>query len=193
MKLKRIFTILNFYRTIFAVIWFHVSSNKKNIIEDMYAYDFYSKGINNLNNKLSYLLINSRTFRTIFIYRIKNIFIQQLFKILFPPMKDLEIGGSIEGGLCIYHGYATVIQPHKIGKNCSIWQNVTIGRRPREGRDIDSPTIGNNVNIYTGAIVIGGINIGNNVDIGAGSVVTKDIPDNCSVIGNPFRVIKKES
>lgn len=39
--------------------------------------------------------------------------------------------------------------------------------------------------------VIGNINIGNNVTIGAGSVVIKSIPDNCVVVGNPARIVKK--
>ena len=46
------------------------------------------------------------------------------------------------------------------------------------------------LNIYTGAIVAGGITIGNNVDIGAGSVVLKDIPNNCVAAGNPAKVIR---
>ena len=41
------------------------------------------------------------------------------------------------------------------------------------------------------SVVFGNIKIGNNVTIGAGSVVTKDIPDNCVVAGNPARIIKR--
>lgn len=51
------------------------------------------------------------------------------------------------------------------------------------------PIIGNNVNLFTGAIVFGGITIGNNVNIGVGAVVNKDIPDDCTVVGNPFKII----
>ena len=40
------------------------------------------------------------------------------------------------------------------------------------------------------ALVFGGIRIGNNVTVGAGSVVTKDVPDNCVVVGNPARIIQ---
>ena len=91
--------------------------------------------------------------------------------------------------MCVYHGYATVIQANSIGSQCSIWQNVTIGRRPQRGHTIDAPTIGNDVKIYTGAIVIGDIKVGNNVSIGAGSVVIKDVPDNAIVVGNPARIV----
>lgn len=51
------------------------------------------------------------------------------------------------------------------------------------------PILGNNVDIYANAVIFGGIKIGNNVKIGAGAVVNKDIPDNCTVIGNPLRII----
>ena len=52
-------------------------------------------------------------------------------------------------------------------------------------------TIGNNVWIGGGAILLPGVIIGDNTTIGAGSVVTKSIPDNCIAAGNPCRVIRK--
>lgn len=52
--------------------------------------------------------------------------------------------------------------------------------------------IGNNVMICAGSIVIGNVDIGDNVTIGAAAVVTKDVPDNCVVAGNPARIIKKD-
>ena len=51
-------------------------------------------------------------------------------------------------------------------------------------------TIGNNVWICTGALVLPGVTIGDNSVIGAGSVVTKDIPPNSLAVGNPCRVIR---
>lgn len=74
----------------------------------------------------------------------------------------------------------------KIGKNFTCLHNVTIGNY------YGLPTIGDNVSIFTGAIVTGKINIGNNVKIGAGAVVSKSIPDNCTVIGNPAFIVKKD-
>ncbi|EKC52372.1 serine O-acetyltransferase [human gut metagenome] len=53
------------------------------------------------------------------------------------------------------------------------------------------PAIGNDVKIYTGATVFGGIHIGNHVTIGAGAVVFQDIPDGATVVGNPGRIIQK--
>lgn len=50
--------------------------------------------------------------------------------------------------------------------------------------------IGNNVWIGAGAIVLPGVTISDNSIIGAGSVVTKDVPRNCVVAGNPAKIIK---
>jgi len=58
----------------------------------------------------------------------------------------------------------------------------------REGNDI---IIGDNVWICTGVIVIGGVTIGSNSVVAAGSVVTKDVPSNVMVGGNPAQIIKE--
>jgi maltose O-acetyltransferase len=50
-------------------------------------------------------------------------------------------------------------------------------------------TLGNNIHVGAGTIILPNVNIGNNVVIGAGSVVTKDIPDNSIVVGHPARVV----
>lgn len=105
---------------------------------------------------------------------------------------EMEISGKIDEGMAVFHGQGTIIHCTCEGKNFSVWQNPTVGRNPSKvaenGRDI--PSIGDNVNIYTGSIVAAGITIGNNVDIGAGSVVLKDIPDNCVVAGNSAKIIR---
>lgn len=75
----------------------------------------------------------------------------------------------------------------QIGKNCRIYQNVTIGEVNRE-----APIIGDNCLIGAGAVIIGNIRIGNHVYIGAGAVVRKDIPDNYTVIAQPMRLIERK-
>lgn len=84
------------------------------------------------------------------------------------------------GGIFIHHGWGTIVLADKIGENLDVYQNVTVGY----GKD-GKPIIGNNVKIYSGAVVSGKIIIGNNVRIAANSVVRHDVPDNCLVYGNP--------
>ena len=72
----------------------------------------------------------------------------------------------------------------EIGENCWIYQNVTIGEV--KGK---APTIGDDCLIGAGAILIGDINIGNHVKIGAGAVVSTDVPDNCTVVSQPSRIL----
>ena len=67
-----------------------------------------------------------------------------------------------------------------------IKNNVTIGNI-RKG---ERPTIGNNVTVNANAVVIGAISIGDNAIIGAGSVVTKNVPADSVVVGNPARIIR---
>ena len=75
-----------------------------------------------------------------------------------------------------------------IGKNCVIYQNVTIGKKHRVQ---DNPAmIGDNVRIYANSCIIGEVTIGDNAIIGAGSVVLEDIPANAIAAGNPAKVIK---
>ena len=109
-----------------------------------------------------------------------------------PNKREIEISGKIAEGMAIFHGQATIIHCTSVGRNFSVCQNVTIGRNPSKKADggRDTPIIGDNVNIYTGSILAGGINIGNNVEIGAGSVVLKDVPDNCVVAGKPAKINK---
>lgn len=95
---------------------------------------------------------------------------------------------DIGGGLFIQHGHSTEINARKLGNNCQVWQNVTVGVKYSGG---ERPLIGNNVKISAGACVLGGITIGNNVTIGANAVVLQDIPDDCVAVGVPARIIKR--
>lgn len=81
----------------------------------------------------------------------------------------------------------------KIGKNCVIYQQVTIGSNTIKGSKYEgSPTIGENVLIGSGAKIIGKVNVGNNCRIGANAVVARDVPPN-SVVVNETRIITKDN
>lgn len=75
----------------------------------------------------------------------------------------------------------------KLGNNCIIYQNVTIGAKNVKDGDINKPDnypiIGDNVTIYAGAVIVGPITVGNNAVIGANAVVFNDIPENAVVVG----------
>lgn len=94
----------------------------------------------------------------------------------------------IGDGLMVIHGAGTVIGGgSRIGRNLTIYQNATIGFNN------GFPTIGDNVFIGAGAVVIGKIKVGNNVKIGAGAIVVEDVPDNSTVVGPKAKIIQKNA
>jgi len=102
---------------------------------------------------------------------------------------EIPYNTAIGKGFRIYHGQALVINKNTvIGENCLVRHSTTIGNKGES--DKCCPVIGNNVNIGAHVCILGNITIGENVTIGAGSMVTKDIPANCIVVGNPARIIK---
>ncbi len=103
-----------------------------------------------------------------------------------PNLKEL-----LKKGTKFPHPIGIVINGNaKIGHNCTIWQNVTIGESCSPNKEYGCPTIGDNVQIFANSVVIGDVQIGDNVLVGAGSVVVKDIPSDTIAAGNPARVVK---
>lgn len=104
---------------------------------------------------------------------------------------DLNGGALFKTPPRLPHGLnGIIISPYaKIGSNITIFHQVTIADDAKDFHN--APTIGDNVMIGAGAILIGKITIGNNVKIGAGAIVVENIPDNAVVVGGKARIIIK--
>lgn len=129
-----------------------------------------------------------RVFRNLFYYRLGE-YVSVFIKWLLPPERTLTIWCPEIGEGCHFeHNYATYLNAERIGRDFYCLHLVTLGNDSQGRR----PVVGDGVSIYTGATVFGGIHIGNNVTIGAGTVVSKDVPANCTVVGNPAVIVRKD-
>lgn len=97
---------------------------------------------------------------------------------------EIVVGADIGPGLYIAHPVGVVIAPERMGANCSVIANVTIGMR----NEWEFPIIGDRVFMGAGARVLGGITIGNDAVIGANAVVVNDIPVGATAVGIPARI-----
>ncbi len=103
---------------------------------------------------------------------------------------EIHPGATIGKRLVIDHGMGIVIgETSEIGDDCLMYHGVTLGGT---GKDVGKrhPTIGNHVLIGTGAKVLGPITIGDGSRVAANAVVLKDIPENCTAVGSPARVVR---
>lgn len=97
---------------------------------------------------------------------------------------EIPLECQIEGGLQIPHPNGIVIHPDtRIGPNCLIFQQVTLGTRGDSG----APTIGGRVDIGAGARVLGDISLGDYCKVGANSVVISTFPASSVLVGVPAR------
>lgn len=137
---------------------------------------------------LLYQLTYKKDFRQLFNNRCNRIE-GNLLNMLIPGYKDLVIDRKMKlgPGCHLVHAHTTHLHAKQIGKNFTCLHLVTIGSNGPTGK---IPTIGDNVTVYVGAVIIGDIKIGNNVEVAANAVVTKDVPDNCVVGGVPAKIIK---
>jgi serine O-acetyltransferase len=95
---------------------------------------------------------------------------------------DIPLNCQIGGGLLIPHPNGIVIHPEaKIGVNCLIFQQVTIGTRDGTG----APRVGGHVDIGAGAKVLGDIVIGPHARIGANAVIVKNVEGGGTAVGWP--------
>ena len=106
---------------------------------------------------------------------------------------EIHPGAKIGKGLFIDHGTGVIIgETTVIGNNVTLYQGVTLGGTGKEtGKR--HPTLKDNVMVSAGAKILGSFTIGENSKIGAGSVVLEEIPPNCTVVGVPGRIVKREN
>lgn len=105
---------------------------------------------------------------------------------------EIHPGAKIGKGLFIDHGMGVVVgETAIIGDNCLLYQGVTLGGTGKD-KGKRHPTLGNNVLVGSGAKVLGPFKVGNNVKIAANAVVLSAIPDNCTAVGVPARIVKRD-
>jgi serine O-acetyltransferase len=133
-----------------------------------------------------------------FLWQLKIPFLPRLISQISRFLTGIEIhpGAQIGAGFFVDHGSGTVIgETAEIGDNVLIYHQVTLGTKRGKvaANQRRHPKIGDNVLIGAGAKLFGPITVGNNAIIGGGSVITKDIPPDATVCGNPGKVIKISS
>ena len=105
---------------------------------------------------------------------------------------EIHPGATIGRRLFIDHGTGVVIgETAEIGDDVTIYQGVTLGGTGKD-QGKRHPTIGNNVLIGAGAKVLGPFKVGDNSRIAAGAVVLSEVPENCTAVGVPARIAKKD-
>lgn len=129
-----------------------------------------------------------------FLWKLRLPFFPRLFSEIVRFLTGLEIhpGATIGPGFFVDHGMGLVIgETTEIGRNCVLFHNVTLGGTGKHHRK-RHPTLGDNVYVGTGAILLGPITVSDNVRIGANSfIVMRDVPSDCTVAGTPARIIKR--
>lgn len=133
----------------------------------------------------------------IWLHRIAHFFWKNKLKLIariishinrFITGVEIHPGAKIGRRFFIDHGMGIVIgETTEIGDDVLMYQGAVLGGTSLE-KGKRHPTVGNNVVIGAGAIVLGPVRIGDNVRIGAGSVVVKDVPSNSIVVGVPGRI-----
>ncbi len=105
---------------------------------------------------------------------------------------EIHPGACIGRGFFIDHGDGVVIgETTVIGEDVTLYQGVTLGGT---GKDVGKrhPTIGNRVTVGAGAKVLGPFTVGDGSKIGASAVVLREVPPECTVVGNPGRIVRRK-
>lgn len=191
-KIKTLAAVLNYPRTLPVYLCVLASKQRKLIEADVVRWDKINGRSYNLFRSINWYLTYKKEFRNLIEHRFKHpsytfasLIHYAIARVLWKPIESLYIyTKDIGGGFYIQHGFATIISAKKIGENCRVYQQVTIGYKGSE-----SPILEDNVSITCGAKVLGGITMHENSLAAAGAVVVKDVPPNAIVAGVPAKVI----
>jgi UDP-2-acetamido-3-amino-2,3-dideoxy-glucuronate N-acetyltransferase len=112
--------------------------------------------------------------------------------------------GAIVGASCKISSHVFICSGVEIGDEVFVGHGVvfTNDRHPRATNasgelktdsdwTLERTVIGRRASIGSGAVVLSGITIGENAVVGAGAVVTRDVPPEAVVVGNPARVLSR--
>ena len=125
-----------------------------------------------------------------FLWKHKLFFIARFISHINRFLVGIEIhpGANIGRRFFIDHGMGVVIgKTAEIGDDVLLYQGVVLGGTTLEKKK-RHPTLGNNVVVGAGAILLGAITVGDGARIAAGSVVVHDVPSGATVVGVPGRI-----
>lgn len=173
-------------------------ANGQNMYKSLSFKDFiklYKEERNLYKNDKKRIVIAEYRFRSFAYYgnvsKIMQIYLKIISKLMkirgYIRIQQNMIGttAQIGFGCMMVHPYGVIISNHSIiGNNSRIFQQVTVGGADgHDGAPDIAAKIGENVLLGSGAKVIGDIKIGKNVKVGANAVISKDVADDCTVIG----------
>ena len=119
-------------------------------------------------------------------------FISHLARILTGI--EIHPGATVGRRVFIDHGFGVVVgETAVIGDDCTIYQGVTLGGTSLSKGAKRHPTLERGVIIGAGAKVLGSFTVGEGAKIGSNAVVVKAVPAGATAVGNPARIIEKES
>ena len=190
---RRLFAVINYPRTLPVFLCAMCSKHKNLIKKDIARWNEIDQVKLNMFESMNWYMTYKKEFRNLIMHRLKNpsrtiiaMAHYVIARILWAPMDTLYIyTEDIGGGLYIQHGFATIITAKKIGENCRIYQQVTIGYK----NGTCPPVLEDNVSVTCGAKVLGDITMHSGSLAAAGSVVVKDVPENAIVAGVPAKII----
>lgn len=107
----------------------------------------------------------------------------------------LSPDAHIGSGLYIPHGGYIVVGEGRLGRNCNLYQGVTLGLSVDTLGSADFqprlPTLGDGVWVFPGAVIVGDVTVGDNAAVSANSLVVRDVPPGGVVMGVPARLVSR--